>query len=177
MQKDHEINYQHAIAVIVTAVFPGFRSFLGWTVVFGLILAAALLIIGAALPPPPPMPAASCNRTGLTNNLPGEYPAWGRYITVGGRTYITDQTGRSYCEPIKVGIQAYQGRMYQAWKEKPASPQVMAAISAGRPAHNAPALIGFFLGWLSLALLVGLWLPATVLAATANRLLGDGDAA
>jgi hypothetical protein len=175
VKKDHEINYQHVTAVVVTAAFPELRSFLGWAGIVGLILAVVLFVIGLVLSSPPPMPTPSCNRTTLTTTLPGEYPAWGRYITVGGLTYMTDETGRSYCEPIKLGLQSYQGRLYQAWKEKPAPPEVMAAISASRRTGNAPGTFGFFLGWVSLALLVGLWLPATVLAATANKLFGDDD--
>jgi hypothetical protein len=172
MHKDAEINYQHIVAVGATAIFPGFRSFIGWTGLFGLVLAAALFLIGS-MPPPAPLDAPTCNRIAMTSIGTSDWPSWGKYTQLNGHTYVTAERGDGFCELVRLEQQLKDGIWYQAWKEVSAPPTLSQQISAKLPHEKAALQIGFFLGMCSAALLAGLWLPATILAAAGNNLMSE----
>ena len=172
MHKDAEINYQHIVAVGATAIFPGFRSLVGWTGLFGLVVAAALILIGS-LPLPAMLDAPTCNRVALTSIGSSDWPRWGRYTQLTGHTYVTAESGSGFCELVRLEQQLKDGIWYQAWQEISAPSAISEQIAAQLP-HDKPAWqIGFFLGMCSAALLAGLWLPATILAAAGNNLMSE----
>jgi hypothetical protein len=172
MHKDAEINYQHIVAVGATAIFPGFRSLVGWTGLFGLVVAAALILIGS-LPSPVLLDAPTCNRVALTSIGTSDWPRWGRYAQLNGHTYVTAESGSGFCELVRLGQQLKDGIWYQAWKEASVPPAVGEQIAVKLPHDKSAWQFGFFLGMSSVALLVGLWLPATILAAAGNRLMSE----
>jgi hypothetical protein len=172
MHKDAEINYQHIVAVSATAIFPGFRSLVGWTGLFGLVVAVALILIGS-LPSPAMLDPPTCNRVALTSIGSSDWPRWGRYIQLNGHTYVTADSGSGICELVRLGQQLKDGAWYQTWKEVSVPPGMGEQITAQLPPKKPPWQIGFFLGMCSAALLVGLWLPATILAAAGNNLMSE----
>ena len=96
MRNSDEINYQHIVAVGITSIFPGFRSFIGWAGFFGLIISAILIVIGN-LPAQPPSGIAvkspPCNRMELVAR-DDVRPNWGAYIQSNGRQYVTEYYDR-----------------------------------------------------------------------------------
>jgi hypothetical protein len=174
-EKD-EISYQHIVAVGITSIFPGFRSFIGWAGLFGLIVSAILIFVGNLPAQPPPGVAVKsppCNRTELVAR-DDVRPNWGTYTQSSGRTYIT-MKGLGACEFIMGEKQFFRGYWWRHVYEVPAPAAVNQEASV--PRDNSMWQVGFFLGLCSGALLVGLWLPATILAAAGRRLMGGEEVA
>jgi hypothetical protein len=176
MRNSDEINYQHIVAVGITSIFPGFRSFIGWAGFFGLIISAILIVIGN-LPAQPPSGIAvkspPCNRTELVAR-DDVRPNWGAYIQSNGRQYVT-MKGIGACEFIVGEKQFYRGYWWRHVYEVPAPAAVNQEASV--PKDNSMWQIGFFLGICSGILLIGLWLPATILAAASRKLMESEEGA
>jgi hypothetical protein len=123
---------------------------------------------------PPVQPdAPACTRVALTSIGSSDWPRWGKYAQLNGHTYVTTESGSGFCELVRLEHQLKNGIWYQAWKEVVVPPIVAQQISAKMPADNTAWLAGFFLGMCSATLLVGLWLPATILAAAGNKLMSE----
>jgi hypothetical protein len=175
MRENNGINYQHIVAVGITSIFPGFRSFIGWTGLFGLIVSALLIFVGNLPTQPPPGMAVKsppCNRTELVAR-DDVRPNWGTYTQSNGRMFIT-MKGLGACEFIVGEKQFFRGYWWRHVYEVPAPAAVNQAAAV--PKDNSMWQVGFFLGLCSGALLIGLWLPATILAAAGHRLMGREDA-
>lgn len=186
MEHDFEqhtgINFGRIAVLGFLIAFPGIRKALGIICLLGLIIAGLLFVVGRANPPGIPVVTSTpvCDRVAIGFSSYGfdVIQSWGRWFRTkdNKETYIKEAHGPGYCMIRRQNIIEQSGprsglpSAYDRWYEVP-SKYSNEIIQQLPPPMNPNYVFAAIVAGLSGLFLIGLWLPATILAAISLRFL------
>lgn len=176
MDEDHGINLEHIATVGVVALFPGFRTFIGVVGLLGLVFGGLYFSVKS-------IPNAQsvnlnpvCDREFflLPSSNPNTFFGPGTVVTPKA-LYVREANGTGYClvkEDLGRPWFLKDGYNVKRWYEVPSKyGEIVQQLAQSRPKSNEIDLIPIWIIGFSLALLLGVWLPATIVAYIGRRLL------
>lgn len=176
-------NFPHLAAVGVIATFAGLRRTIGILGLLGLIASGIIYSMNMNKPniPAPVNPNPVCNRTALQTQMIGTPPGqWGNSIRSQNSVYyVREANGTGWCRVVttqKPGVfpELIGGLYVYRWWEVPSKYGEIVQQHVKPPVvENVNNFWALMLALGSVLILVGLWLPATILAAVARRWLSD----
>src|SRR5882757_1511060 len=191
MDYENHSNLSRYFLIGFVAAFSGLRHTIGFLCFAGLMGAAILFTQEITMAPPVVNATPVCNRMtyvpGTRHFAPPE--AWGHWYKVPGELtfYVREAKGTGYCkvmadydarryvfdEPQQNGLPNQSVYHIKFW-EVPAPNLKFAqqVVNNAPPRYDMPlnVMSAYIIGGLSLAVLFGLWLPATLLAMFSRRL-------
>jgi hypothetical protein len=184
-QDNNNINFSHLATVGTVAIFPGLRRTIGIIGLLGLLGAGVLGLVSRTPQIITTNADPVCDRVAWQriNSTPPDQ--WGTYVNVRGKDnytvtqYVREANGTGWCI-IKhdqtlstMPVKSDDGRILQMyvnrWYEIPS--KYGDRVEQLAPHQDARPLWAMGLGFFSFALLFGIWLPATIIAAIGRRLL------